>query len=61
VINTVTKSGTNEMHGNAYEIEQNRRVQCPQHVSPVRAPFKGHTFGGTAGGPVRFPRIYKRK
>ncbi|HYV30718.1 MAG TPA: hypothetical protein VEO53_06370, partial [Candidatus Binatia bacterium] len=28
---------------------------------PSVAPFKGHTFGGTAGGPLRFPKIYNGK
>jgi len=61
VINTVTKSGTNELHGNAYEIEQNDAFNARNTFLPSVAPFKGHTVGGTAGGPLRFPKIYNGK
>ena len=43
------------------EIEQNDAFNARNTFLPSVAPFKGHTFGGTAGGPVRFPRIYNGK
>jgi len=58
VINTATKSGTNALHGNAYNIEQNNAFNARNTFLPSVAPFKGHTFGGTAGGPVRVPKLY---
>ena len=61
VINTVTKSGTNDLHGNAYEIEQNSAFNARNTFLPSVAPFRGHTFGGTAGGPLRIPKIYNGK
>ena len=61
VINTVTKSGTNELHGNVYEVEQNSAFNARNTFLPSVAPFRGHTAGGTAGGPVRIPKIYNGK
>ena len=61
VINTVTKSGTNELHGNVYEIEQNDAFNARNTFLLSVAPFKWNTFGGAAGGPLRFPRIYNGK
>ena len=58
VINTATKSGTNSLHGNIYNIEQNDAFNARNTFLSSVAPFKGHTFGGTAGGPVRLPKIY---
>ena len=58
VINTTTKSGTNELHGNVYDVEQNDAFNARNTFLPSVAPFKGHTFGGTAGGPVRIPKLY---
>ena len=61
VINTTTKSGTNALHGNVYEIEQNSAFNARNTFLASVAPFKGHTFGGTAGGPIRIPKIYDGK
>src|SRR6267378_2672416 len=61
VINTVTKSGTNELHGNVYEVEQNNAFNARNTFLPSVAPFRGHTAGGTAGGPLRIPKIYNGK
>jgi outer membrane receptor protein involved in Fe transport len=58
IINTVTKSGTNDLHGNVYNIEQNDAFNARNTFLTSVAPFKGHTFGGTAGGPVRLPKLY---
>jgi outer membrane receptor protein involved in Fe transport len=58
VINTATKSGTNQLHGNVYNIEQNDAFNARNTFLTSVAPFKGHTFGGTAGGPVRLPKLY---
>ncbi|HWB95137.1 MAG TPA: carboxypeptidase regulatory-like domain-containing protein, partial [Bryobacteraceae bacterium] len=58
VINTVTKSGTNELHGQVWEIEQNDAFNARNTFNASVAPFKGHTFGGVAGGPVWIPKLY---
>src|SRR5260370_335436 len=61
VINTVTKSGTNELHGNVYEVEQNDAFNAPNTFLASVAPFKSNTFGATAGGPIKIPKLYDRK
>ena len=58
VINTVTKSGTNELHGNLTYVVQNDAFNARNTFLATVQPYKGHTAGGTAGGPVRIPKIY---
>jgi hypothetical protein len=55
--NTVIKSGTNELHGTAYEYLQNRKLNANDQaaarigvLSPPR--FDDNRFGGSAGGPI---------
>ena len=65
VVNAVTKSGTNEFHGDAFYFQRNNkwgarnpRSFITQNVSGVFTPvaFKPvdvrHQFGGTIGGPI---------
>jgi outer membrane receptor protein involved in Fe transport len=61
VINTTTKSGTNELHGNVYDVEQNDAFNARNTFLASVAPYKAHTFGGTAGGPIKIPKIYDGK
>jgi outer membrane receptor protein involved in Fe transport len=61
VINIVTKSGTNELHGTVYDFEQNDAFNARNTFLASVAPYKGHNFGGTAGGPVRVPKLYNGK
>jgi len=60
VINQTSKAGTNQYHGQVWEIEQNSAFDARNYFSlPGRiSPFKDHTFGGVIGGPVRIPKLY---
>ncbi len=55
-INLVTKSGTNEIHGSAFEFLRNDNLDANNFFNNrngVRRPeFKRHQFGGAAGGPI---------
>jgi hypothetical protein len=51
-INVVTKSGTNEFHGNAFEFLRNTQLDARNFFSPTRGIFQQHQFGGTFGGPI---------
>ncbi len=58
VINIVTKSGTNELHGTVYDFEQNDAFNARNTFLASVAPYKGHNFGGMAGGPLWIPKLY---
>ncbi|MBI3694664.1 MAG: TonB-dependent receptor, partial [Acidobacteria bacterium] len=56
--NVITKSGTNDLHGSAYEFLRNTELNARNYFSPSREPFKGNDFGFTVGGPVYLPKLY---
>lgn len=60
IINQTSKAGTNNFHGEVWEIEQNSAFNARNYFSlPKRiSPSKDHTIGGVIGGPVRIPRLY---
>lgn len=58
VINMITKSGTNDFHGTAYEFLRNSYADARDYFSTVVPPLKRNQFGGTIGGPVLIPHFY---
>jgi hypothetical protein len=52
-INVVTKSGTNQLHGDAFEFLRNTALDARNYFSPTRGTFDQNQFGGTLGGPLR--------
>ena len=52
VVNIVTKSGTNALHGNAWEFIRNDAADADNYFSTTRPPFQRNQFGGTLGGPI---------
>ncbi len=54
-----TKSGTNKLHGSAFEYFQNSAMDATVLNFPLKAPRTFNTFGGSIGGPVTIPRLYK--
>ena len=59
VINTVSKSGTNEFHGSVYEFLRNEKLDARKTFAAVRSPFRYNQFGMAAGGPVWIPKVYR--
>ena len=62
VVNVVTKSGTNEIHGDFSGVHPQ---QCAQHgaASPtggegINPDYKQNQFGATLGGPIKKDRIF---
>ena len=55
VVNIVTKSGTNEMHGDLFEFVRNAQFNARNSFATVRDQLKRNQFGATAGGPVILP------
>lgn len=55
VLNVVTRGGTNEFHGSAFEFNRNRALRARNmfNVAPQPQPnFVRNEFGGTLGGPI---------
>ena len=62
VMTLVTKSGTNDLHGGAYEYLRNRVLNANTFFSNKagikRPAFTQNQFGAFAGGPVYIPHVY---
>ena len=58
VINVVTKSGTNQFHGNAFEFFRNSVLNAQGYFNVVKPQFQQNQFGGTFGGPVKKDRAF---
>ena len=65
VMNFVSKSGTNEFHGSAYEFLRNNAFDANNFFNNragIKIPvYKQNDFGASFGGPVWIPKIYKGK
>src|SRR5580693_2911317 len=59
VVNTVTKSGSNDMHGSAYEFFRNNRLDANNLLSaPGFNTLRFNQFGGDVGGPIRREKLF---
>ncbi|MGC1784092.1 MAG: carboxypeptidase regulatory-like domain-containing protein [Acidobacteriaceae bacterium] len=47
-----TRSGTNKLHGSAYEFFRNTVLNARNYFQQTVPPFKLNQFGGTVGGPI---------
>ena len=57
-INVITKSGTNEFHGDVFEFLRNTNLDARNYFSPTRGAFDQNQFGGTIGGPIRRNKFF---
>ena len=51
-VNVVTKSGTNSLHGSAYDFVRDDSLNAANAISGTKLPMNQQQFGGTIGGPV---------
>ncbi len=58
VTTIVTKSGTNDLHGNLYEFVRNDKFDAREFFEGKRNAFRMNQFGGTLGGPIRKNKIF---
>ncbi len=58
VVSVLTKSGTNQFHGSAFEFYRTRNFNATEHALSVKTPYNQHRFGGTVGGPVLRDKIF---
>jgi hypothetical protein len=53
VVNAITKSGTNQFRGDAYEFLRNSALDARNFFDPARIPeFRRNQFGASVGGPI---------
>ena len=61
VMNVVTNSGTNALHGSGFEFLRNSVFDAKNYFDPAsqKIPgFKRNQFGGTLGGPIKKDKIF---
>lgn len=72
IVNVVTKSGTNEFHGDAFEFVRNSAFAANNFINNANgvnvangkaqvAPLHYNNFGETLGGPIWIPKVYNGK
>ncbi|MDQ2938828.1 MAG: Plug and carboxypeptidase regulatory-like domain-containing protein, partial [Acidobacteriota bacterium] len=52
VINAVTRSGSNSIHGSAYEFFRNDALDARNFFDKAKPPLRRNQFGGSLGGPI---------
>jgi len=65
VISAVTRSGTNDLHGAAFEFLRNNALDSPGYFDSVShggtgsiAPYRRNQFGGALGGPIKKDKTF---
>jgi hypothetical protein len=58
VVNAVTKSGTNDFHGSAYEFLRNSALDARNFFDGVKPAFRQNQFGGSVGGPIKKDKLF---
>jgi hypothetical protein len=58
VVNAITRSGTNQFHGAAYEFLRNSALDARNFFDGKNPPFRRNQFGAGAGGPIRKDKMF---
>jgi hypothetical protein len=58
VMNAITKSGTNRIHGDAFEYLRNEAFDARNYFDPSRGELRRNQFGYAVGGPLWKDRIF---
>ena len=61
VINAVTRSGSNQFHGSAFEFLRNSSLDAKNFFDPASTPIpplKRNQFGGVLGGPIKSDKTF---
>ncbi|MBM3738346.1 MAG: carboxypeptidase regulatory-like domain-containing protein [Acidobacteria bacterium] len=59
-VNVQIKSGTNQLHGSAFEFHNNQHLQANRFFNPLGKKPKAifNQFGGTVGGPIKRDKLF---
>jgi hypothetical protein len=58
VISVALKSGTNSVHGTAYEFLRNEALDARNFFAPTRSPYKRNQYGASVGGKVIRDKVF---
>jgi hypothetical protein len=58
IVNVVTKSGTDRIHGSAFEFIRNYALDARNYFATSADPLKQNQFGGSIGGPILKNRLF---
>ena len=58
VVNTVTRSGGNDVHGTAYWFFRNRSLNARDPFATYNPPEVRHQAGGSIGGPIKRDKLF---
>ena len=58
VINAITKSGTNSIHGSAFYFIRNSALDARNFFDRQIPPFRRNQFGGSVGGPIKKDKLF---
>jgi len=59
VVNAISRAGTNQFHGSAFEFLRNNALDARNFFDPPKIPaFHRNQFGASAGGPIRKDRTF---
>ena len=58
IVNIVTRSGTNQLHGSAFEFLRNGNLNARNFYAPTQDTLKRNQFGASAGGPILKDKLF---
>jgi hypothetical protein len=58
LVSTVTKSGTDQIHGSVFEFLRNTDFDARGFFDPTRPQFNQNQYGGTFGGAIKKDRVF---
>jgi len=58
IVNIITRSGTNGIHGSAFHFLRNGKLNARQFFAPKQDLLKRNQFGGSLGGPILKDKLF---
>ncbi|MDW5264682.1 MULTISPECIES: carboxypeptidase regulatory-like domain-containing protein [Acidobacteriaceae] len=58
IVTVITKLGSNQFHGRAFEFFRNTNLDARGYFDPTRSAFNQSQFGGAIGGPIKSDKLF---